>query len=257
MPSSLHQARPRRAFFQRLDIWPPLGRAWVCLGLALCLVCNSAGAKDTIDRRVTADQTPAVWQSAIVKLAIPLSRREGETRRHWVEDCTGTVIANEPLTVLTAWHCIDGELDLTRPPRVQIEQRWHPIRVLNSGGHMGADWALLQSDIDSPLAPISLASTAPAAGDRIVMAGFSMDMKRHNGGVSLSFDPDCAVMHYEQYWGVSTCQAQQGASGGPVLSLQDEQWTVVGVISARRRDSGETLFFPVTQLPRALLGTYQ
>lgn len=193
------------------------------------------------------------WQHAILPLSVPVERRQHQQRRALIEDCSATVIATRPVRLLSAWHCFDGYNDLTKPPLVTTPAGTMALRLIASGGSMLADWALLEAaspTVDASLSKLPSLAVAPLQdmpNAAVMMVGFS-----HVGGDQhrqLRADMHCKANTLGSHWVRSDCLAYKGASGGPVMQKINNNWRVVGVVSAKD-DSGTRLFTPV---PRRLL----
>ena len=121
--------------------------------LASGVAVDHAILRDHIDAQTTDPRTPLPthtrpWHKAIGHLQVPITRFEGDRRRHFTEHCSATSVTPGPHPIfVTAWHCLDGYDALLRPMLLTIGQREPvPMRVLASGGSMSADWALLRTD---------------------------------------------------------------------------------------------------------------
>lgn len=230
----------------------PRQRWGVCLGVVISLGTSVFASEP----RFTATQAPAPWQASVVRVVVPVTRLEGRYRRHFFEECSGTVVSVAGnLRVLTAWHCFDG-VDTVgdRTAALMLNNQTIPLRLLQSGGGIDSDWALLEArdPARAPLpAPLPVAALKVAPGDRVLMAGFSRDRGLGAGGAELTFDPSCRVTAVLPGSVSTNCAAHKGASGGPVLIERADGWAVTGVIS-RGDGEGTSLYAPVPpQLVRA------
>lgn len=228
------------------------------LPLALLLLLSiwlSAAARGEA-RTVFSDQSPG-WLAAVGKLDVPGSRYRDGRRRHYREDCSGTLLAGAAGqaadTVLTAWHCLEHYDDLSRAivftlrPGVQQTITREAYRVADGGG-MHADWALLklyQPIKAGDIAGLLLHPGRADAGVPITMAGFSSDAGLGAGGSSLTYHSQCRITRQDHRESESDCQVYKGASGGAVIQLSaDGKVQLSGVIS--RGDSEEiSIYIPV------------
>ena len=188
-------------------------------------------------------------RSAVIPLEIPLTRRIDGRNAHVHEDCTGTLVDSEPGLIITAWHCFDGSLDLTRPPRAFIGGAWIDLRLGASGGDMSEDWALVY--IAHPSLPraetLSLSFESQQIGDAVTMLGYSRP-RRTDGSDSRSLIKDrCVVTGHSPPWVQTNCQLGEGSSGGAVVEGDDTGGPLVGIISAQKKGAG-VLYVPLIQL---------
>ncbi len=214
---------------------------------------------EAADNRLTASEEPAIWQQAVVKLAIPVRRWENGRRSHFIEDCTGSLIQGpKGVLILTAWHCVEGFNDLTKViVATTSDGTTLHAQISTMGNSMASDWALLKLNhgvqSSKNIIYLELAKTTPAEGQRVLMAGFSRDQKLGKNGSALTFDPNCYIgktpldaraIH-------TNCTAFKGASGGPTLILENDTYRVLGVISAGN-EAGLSLFTPIAPIARSL-----
>lgn len=189
----------------------------------------------TADPRLRAEDAPRDWTRAVVRLQTPTRASGIEQPGHRIEHCTATLVRDgaHPLLV-TAWHCVEGQFDLTRPPRAEINGKWYALNVLASGGSMSADWAIVTT-VEKARAPavLPLHSGSLDAGTRITAGGFSRDATLGATGKYLTYHENCRVLANKQADSLSDCLAFKGASGGPVLlGNPDKGYRFAGVISA-------------------------
>lgn len=196
-------------------------------------------------KAAAAEPAPAVTDQ-LLRIVVPTSRITESHRAHHREQCSASVVQAKPLMLLTAWHCFDGYDDLTRPPRVRIGQVWHSGRLIASGGSMRADWALIRVDQAPPIEAIPVDRTKRLSpGDAIWVLGFPA---ADGGEIRQSrWAYPCVVSGVLKHWLSSTCQGEQGVSGGPALVWRAGKWRIAGVVSAKN-DEG-ILLTPVTQVP--------
>ena len=237
------------------------GRYWRALVLLsmMATTLNFVSPNAAADDRLSATDHPAIWQQAIVKLSVPVKRWEDGRRRHFIEDCTGSLIkGKEGILILTAWHCVEGFNDLTQVIIATASNgEIFEAQVSAIGASMSADWALLSLNRSAQTMQntsyLELAKIRPIEGQLILMAGFSRDQQLGDNGSTLTFDPDCQVRHTPSGANAiyTNCTAFKGASGGPVLTLESDTYKVLGVISAGD-EAGLSLFTPVTAIARSL-----
>jgi hypothetical protein len=170
---------------------------------------------------------------------------------HYIEDCSGTLLATEPTLILTAWHCFDGGQDLTTPAKARLLGQWIPLKTIASGGSMAADWALLEVTSDKTaqlLKGLGLVSRVPVpeVPAAVSVAGYRKHATTTTAGRTLVIDENCDVIERSEGWLVTSCDAEAGSSGGPAVSLTPQGIVVTGVISAKR-DDGRLLVTPVTE----------
>ena len=191
------------------------------------------------------DKYPALENLApyVLPLKVPVFTYTDGSKQHRIEFCSGTLMATQPPAILTAWHCFDGLQDLTRPPQGFVAGEWISLKLIASGDSMRADWALLiPSDNSNLTLPqgLSIAANMPRV---FSVAGYSS--KQADQRRVLSIDHDCVVIEPFEGWLATTCDASEGASGGPALTLIDGELKIFGVISARD-EAGTLLITPVS-----------
>ena len=227
---------------------------------ALTLLITTSGAQagaatDPEDPRHRAQDAPRDWTRAVVRLETPIRHRGGDHPGHRIEHCTGTLVGGGPNPLLvTAWHCIEGQFDLTRPPRAEIDGRWYALRVLASGGSMAADWAVVTTVDPAPTpAVLPIHAGTLDLGARVTAGGFSRDDQLGAIGQHLTYHEDCRVIAAQRDDALSNCLAYKGASGGPVIVNDAEQgYRLAGVISAG--DSlARSVLVPVSRFSRRLI----
>ena len=179
----------------------------------------------------------------VLPLKVPVFTYIDGSKQHRIEFCSGTLTATQPPAILTAWHCFDGLQDLTKPPQGFISGEWISLKLIASGDSMKADWALLiPSDNSNHALPqgLSLAADIPRV---FSVAGYGR--KQADQRKVLSIDHDCTVIEPFEGWLATTCDASEGDSGGPALTLIDGELKIFGVISARN-EAGTLLITPVS-----------
>jgi hypothetical protein len=162
--------------------------------------------------------------------------------------------------VVTAWHCLEYYDSLARPIRFTLyPRRGEPLartaRVLSAGGSMNADWAILRLEQPVPSSSVRalrIDALGPAAGARILMAGFSGDAGLGEDGRRLTYHAGCRITAAAADTATTDCIAYKGASGGAVvLAKETGEHLLYGVISAG--DSVATsIFVPLTRFHHTL-----
>ena len=198
-----------------------------------------------------AQPKPSPAASAMLQIRVPLLKRSAEGSVHVWEECSGTLVDRHSGTVLTAWHCFDGGLDLTRPPLALIGDQWQPLRLGKVGGSMHDDWALtfLSKPILRSLQPLPVSFAAPAIGDTLTMLGFQAPAIEGATGGRVLVSATCNVTGIGPNWTQTDCRLAKGASGGAVISGQGVGANLVGIVSAQRSDQG-VMFIPLSKLER-------
>ena len=227
--------------------------ALLCLAVAPTVLADDP-------REVWDGHTPP-WLASVGKLTVPGIRIENGYPRHHIEDCSATLVkasgAASADLVVTAWHCLAYYRDLSKTilftlgaPDSSPLQR--AARRLTDGGGMHADWAILRLDRPMPT-EMAIAISGPveiAAGDKLVMAGYSGDPEMGDGGRHLTYHADCRLTAASGSIVQTNCLAFKGASGGAVFrSSTTGAVELVGVVS---EGDGETTS---TYVPLARLRT--
>lgn len=247
--SITHPGRPLRPVLVAL--------AYCCL-LATSQLLSGGAAAQIADPRSPLPPHSRQWQNAIGHLQVPISRLEGSRRRHFIEHCSATSVTPGPFPLfLTAWHCLDGYESLLEPILLVTNHGLTlPLRLLDSGGSMTADWAVMQAmepvdDLqwiplgNEPLlsdAKVSAAGFAPAMTESFDAQG-DQSAKRQ-----LLVHATCEVTDADNIPPISNCVAHRGASGGAILSRTDSgSVRLSGVISAGDSNS-VVLYHPTAGL---------
>lgn len=233
----------------------------VLLSLICVLLAPTALATD--DRaQFNADSPP--WLSAVGRLHVPGQRREDGHLRHHIETCSATLVsgsnAQHAQLILTAWHCLEFYRDLSRPIRFSLPEAipdWSTrASLLEQGGDIQGDWALLR--LAEPVPPSRAAGLSvdteldPGPGLGVIMAGYSRDAGIGARGERLSYDAHCRVTGREYWWVNTDCTAFKGASGGAVVSNENQtRPQLIGVISQGDGERTST-FVPAIRFRAAL-----
>lgn len=233
------------------------------LAIAIALAAIAAAAPQADDRLVYDGLDPP-WLAAIGRLQVPGSRYSDGRREHFTEDCSATLVQRpgqrQADTVLTAWHCLEKYTDLSKPIRfvlaaggaAPLERQAY---VLGDGGSIEADWALLRLYRPIPAERVRALGidTGGVDGTRdIVMAGFSRDPGLGAGGARLTYDPACQVTQRGARASATDCIAHKGASGGPVIQVDDSGRPAVHGVISEGDGAGVSTFVPASTFRRAV-----
>lgn len=210
-------------------------------------------------RQVYNGESPT-WLAAVGKLRVPGSRYKEGRRKHYLEDCSGTLIASSggrrADTVLTAWHCLEFYDDLSKPivftlrPGTSQAVSREAHRIADGGG-MHADWALLKlyPAIDSEQVGALLPHPDRADSSRpITMAGFSGDEITGARGAHLTYHSSCHITRQGQGETESDCEAYKGASGGAVVQLSESGKPQLSGVISRGNSENLSIFVPLSRL---------
>lgn len=221
--------------------------AKACFLIGFGFLVSATGAE--VDSK-TGNDPPS---SAVIPLEIPLTRRIDGRRAHVREDCTGTLVDSQQGLIITAWHCFDGTLDLTRLPRAYIGGAWVDLRLGASGGDMSEDWALVYI-AQPPLAQaptLSPSFESPQIGDAVTMLGYSRSLRGDTPVLRALVEDHCVVIGHNPPWVQTNCQLSQGTSGGAVVTGDNAGRRLVGIISAQKSGAG-VLYIPLTRFRHRL-----
>ncbi len=239
--------------------WPVL--LWV---LVCCTVFPAPLTANDEPRQIFRDGESPAWLRAVGTLIVPGIRYENGYRRHHTERCSATLISDRAGTatdiIVSAWHCVDYYDDLSQVIRFELASADGtytviPARLLNDGGSIDADWAILRlaRPVTATVAPSLQPLAAPVQLESsLVMAGFSRDKGLGAGGSHLTYDSNCRVTALFRDHTDSNCRAHKGASGGAVIQVSEQgKPSFAGVIS---QGDGESLsrFIPVSVFKQAL-----
>ena len=222
---------------------PFLTTVWVSLVIFTCGLSTAQSSAE-----VMRQGTHRAALSAVVRLTVPLQRNDGVHSYHVTEDCSGTLVDRESGMIVTAWHCFDGSMDLTQPPKVWLEGAWQEVRLGVNGGEMNSDWAIVYL-----VRPNILENYAMAYGDDALMPGAEVIMSGYQRDGSadtaqwIQATTSCVIIRHGKYWSETDCQLERGASGGAVMRLEGGRMRFIGVISAKSSGGG-VLFVPLSRL---------
>lgn len=222
-------------------------------GLLYALIVATSSA--TSDPRTPLPRHGASWQNAIAHISVPTSRLADGRMKHYTEHCTAVAVTPGPEPVfLSAWHCFEHYRSTVHPIRMMSGESPSPItlRLIDSGGSMREDWALLQASQPPASAAWIPVSVKPArSGQTVTAAGFApLEIPTDRNSIErlLMAHLACAVIDAEAHPPASDCIARQGASGGAIIGwTQSGSAQLLGIISA---GDGETVsyFYPATLL---------
>ncbi len=214
----------------------------------LVLTCQQATANPTKNLSQEILRATPYPYAAIVRLNIPLQRFHGANAYHVTEDCSGTLVDRNKGMILTAWHCFDGKMDLTQPPKVWLNGAWQELRLGAHGGGMNHDWAIAYlvdpSVADVSAMPFALTDLAP--GRSVTMSGYQRSGLKADA-IWSKIATTCTVTQHSASWVETDCELNTGASGGAVMSMKGGQAKLVGIISARAATGG-VWYVPLSRL---------
>jgi hypothetical protein len=205
-------------------------------------------------------ESPA-WLGAVGKLTVPGKQWSDGDWHHLSEHCSATLLRRradkQAAYLLSAWHCIEHYRDLSYDitfelPGSSLVRR---ARLVDSGGSMAADWALLKLVQAVPTTTVTSmvipAKTPAVTNQPMIMAGYSSGPLGKLGAAPLSYDSHCQILEERAALVTTDCQASKGASGGPVISGLGDNMQLLGVVSSG--DGGSrSLYVPITVFAGAL-----
>ena len=216
--------------------------------LLLLFIWQQATASPTGNPSAEISQAVPHRYAAIVRLNIPLQRFDGARPYHVTEDCSGTLVDRNKGMILTAWHCFDGKMDLTQPPKAWLNGAWQELRLGPHGGGIQRDWAIAYlvdpSIVTGSAMPYALNGLAP--GSAVTMAGYQRTGTKSDVIWSQT-EAACAITQHSESWVETDCRLNPGASGGAVMRLDGGQAKLVGIVSARAAEGG-VWFVPLSRL---------
>ena len=199
------------------------------------------------------------WQQALFPLSIPVTRLIKGRMRHFTEHCTAVAVAPGPnILFLSAWHCFENYRSTITPILLTDHHTTTPVpmKLLETGGSMQEDWAILAPD--SPLTVdtwIPISTTPHHTGQPLIAAGFAPQQDQDGDDAVeryLLADIACSVIDVSTHPPASDCVAKKGASGGAMIALTDSgSARLQGIIST---GDGEAVsyFYPAPSLIRRL-----
>ena len=233
-------------------------RLLVDITLAVALLSGRMTAVSA-DPRTPLPEHVGGWQQALFPLSIPVTRLTEGRMRHFTEHCTAVAVTPGPTSLfVSAWHCFEDYRSTITPILLVDHQTTTPVhmKLLETGGSMQEDWALLEPD--SPLTIdtwIPISTTPHHVGQPLIAAGFAPRPDQSSDDTVKRYlvaDIACSVIDASTHPPASDCVAKKGASGGAMIALSDSgSARLQGVISA---GDGEAVsyFYPASSLIRRL-----
>lgn len=221
-------------------IAPLINRRLLTAALAFLPSLNLAGEAIVESREQYASVFP---------FEVGLRRLEGNSRRHFMERCSAFLVSRDhsEAILVSAWHCIDGELSLHRQPTVSVFGKSVDVTIMQSGNTMESDWLVMRapSDAFSALTPISISSRPVVADEALIAIGWGRRTEQSSGAPNII---QCPVSEARKSLRLR-CALTKGDSGGVVArELEDGQIEAVGIISSGD-STAITFAFPMRLLP--------
>jgi secreted trypsin-like serine protease len=224
------------------------------------LLADLSSANEAALLRQRFDANAPVWMKNVANIEVPAIKFEHGRARHYTEYCSGTLLQNpktlKPRFVISAWHCVEHYQDLSRDiivgfPHFQSNHADYTARLIDSGGGISNDWAVLElsnGPSAEELEGLSLLATDKAKP--ATAAGFALALPK--GRQRLSFDDSCRASGDVQW---VQCTTSKGASGGPIVQTQGARSGIVGVIS-QGDSQAFTISYPSATLPQRWKTTF-
>jgi len=193
-------------------------------------------------------QYPAQYAS-VLPLEISLQRIEGQSRRHFSERCSAFFVGfdDREAILLSAWHCIDGQLSPMRQPAVSVRGNRVEVTIIESGKTMDRDWLLMRAPraAFTSLTPITVSERRVAGDESLIAIGWGRKTDWTDIEASAL---ECPVISANSALTLR-CGLTKGDSGGVVArQLENGQLEAVGIISSG--DSNSLSYaFPLWRLP--------
>ena len=76
--------------------------------------------------------------ASVLPLEVSLQRIEGQSRRHYSERCSAFLVGfdDREAILLSAWHCIDGQLSSLRQPTVSVQGNTVEVIIIENGSRL-------------------------------------------------------------------------------------------------------------------------
>ena len=233
-------------------------RLLVTIALAAALFSATVTASSADPRKPLLEHVGG-WPRALFPLSIPVTRLTEGRMRHFTEHCTAVAVTPGPNSIfVSAWHCFEDYRSIIMPiqlvnPRTVTRV---PMKLLESGGSMEEDWALL-----TPVSSLTVDTWIPISttphhiGQPLIAAGFTPHQNQSTDDTVdryLLADITCSVIDASSHPPASDCVAKKGASGGAMIAFTDSgSVRLQGIISAGD-GAAVSYFYPAPSLIRRL-----
>ena len=187
--------------------------------------------------------------ASVFPLEVSLQRREGQSRRHFSERCSAFFVGfdDREAILLSAWHCIDGQLSPLRQPTVSVQGNTVEVTIIESGKTMDQDWLVMRAPraAFTTLTPITVSKRRVADDESLIAIGWGRETDWTDIEASAL---ECPVIRANSSLTLR-CGLTKGDSGGVVARQRENgQLEAVGIIS-----SGDSISlsyaFPSSRLP--------
>ena len=187
--------------------------------------------------------------ASVLPLEVSLQRIEGRSRLHFFERCSAFFVGfdDREAVLLSAWHCIDGQLSPIRQPSVSVSGSTVEVTIIESGRTMDQDWLVLRAPraAFTTLMPITVSKRRVADDESLIAIGWGRETDWTDIEASAL---KCPVISANSSLTLR-CGLTKGDSGGVVArQLENGQLEAVGIIS-----SGDSISlsyaFPSWRLP--------
>ena len=186
---------------------------------------------------------------SVLPFNVSLQRIEGPSRRHFSERCSAFFVGfdDREAILLSAWHCIDGQLSPLRQPTVSVRGNTVEVTIIESGQTMDRDWLVMRAPraAFTSLTPIKVSKRPVADDETLIAVGWGRETDWTDIEPSAL---ECPVISISSSLTLR-CGLTKGDSGGVVArQLENGQLEAVGIIS-----SGDSISlsyaFPSLRLP--------
>lgn len=197
----------------------------------------------------TASAQHLTQHASVLPLEVSLQRIEGQSRRHFSERCSAFFVGfdDREAILLSAWHCIDGQLSPLRQPTVSVRGNTVEVTIIESGKTMDRDWLVMRAPraAFTSLTPIRVSERPVADDESLIAIGWGRETNWNDIEASAL---DCPVISANSALTLR-CGLTKGDSGGVVArQLVNGKLEAVGIIS-----SGDSISlsyaFPSWRLP--------